>query len=165
VAGLIKGLKTKLMSADELTKIVEPSGLFTDAQLTAAYRHAALTHRYVIEDLSGPAYHFNDTQAHGKIRWSLDVKRTNAIGGYEVCFRIRPDVEGARGLSDNLSAEGVAIKIYSHRRRVKSFCADATTVVTVPGTLRVPFTAQPWSDRVTILVRVPPTAFSTPGRE
>jgi hypothetical protein len=75
VAGLIKGIKTILIDADELSKVVEPSGLFTDAQLTAAYREAALTHRHVIKNLSGAAFQYvGDLLAHGKIRWSLIVK-------------------------------------------------------------------------------------------
>jgi hypothetical protein len=52
VVGLIKSIKTKLMSVDELTEIVEPSGLFTNVRLVSAFRDAALTQRFFLKDLS-----------------------------------------------------------------------------------------------------------------
>jgi hypothetical protein len=162
VAGLIKGIKTSLLSVNELSGIVEPSGLFTDAQLVAAYRNAALTHRYVIEDLSvSPAHSFHDVQAHGNIRWSLGVHRTNATE-HTVYFRIKPGTEISPRLPD-LSAEGVKFTIYCDRR-VQTFSADASTVVSVPGALELAFTAQHNSGRVTIIIRVPPTAFTKAAR-
>jgi hypothetical protein len=163
VAGLLKGINTKLMSADELDEVVEPSGLLTYAQLRAAYKKAALTHRYAVKDLSGSKNHFlaesvRDVPHPGAqrtVRWSLCVRRTNAtMSDHEVLLLVK----GSR-LLDHLSAEGVKIKIYGDRRLVKSFCAGDKTV-TVPGELSVPFTTRPDLKRVTILVRVPPTAFT-----
>ena len=49
--------------------------------------------------------------------------------------------------------------IYCDRRLVKIYYARAKTVA-VPGVLSVPFTARPNSGRVTIIVRVPRTAFT-----
>ncbi|ELR19149.1 BTB/POZ domain containing protein [Acanthamoeba castellanii str. Neff] len=165
VAGLIEGIKTSLMSVDELCSVVEPSGLFTDAQLLAAYRHAALNHRYVIHDLWCGYSLFNGQVEDGNIRWRLAVCRTptsRTPTSWTVDFRIRTDRADPHS-TDSLSAEGVTITIYCDRRCVKSFWAPATTVVTMPDRLSVPFTMQPHTGRVTIFVHAPPTAFTQAG--
>jgi hypothetical protein len=162
VAGLVKGINLRLLSVDELSDVVEPSGLFTDAQLKVAYKNAARTRLYVIKDLvSSRAHHLSDLLAHGRVRWSLDVQQTNAAGcGYAVNLRIKPSVESSREASPHLlSAEDVTVMIYRDRRLVKIYYARGKTVA-VPGVLSVPFTARPSSGRVTIIVRVPRTAFT-----
>ena len=61
VAGLIDGLQLDLMTIDDLVEVVEPSRLLTDAQLAAAFKHAATTHRFFIDDLPARlSYSFND---------------------------------------------------------------------------------------------------------
>ncbi len=161
MAGLLEGMKTNLMSIDELRDVVEPSGLFTDAQLAEAYKNAAQNHRFT---LSHRMPSFDDRVAHGKIVWHLAMRQSWNQEG-ELTHEVQVKVGPRSGMKypTRVSAEGVRIWFFHHRRCLLCYVAPAATSVSVPGELCVPLPrpAPSFFSRVraTIIVHVPATAF------
>jgi hypothetical protein len=159
VACLLEGIRTILMSVEELSDVVEPSGLFTDAQLGAAYKQAARNHRFIVPELrSRRLFSSDDRVRHGKIVWHLAVRR----GWNEEWVLVK--VAALRKKDETrpkaVSAEGVSVSFFHNRRCLLHYVAPAATSVSVPGELCVPVPVDSAAlVRATLIVHVPATAF------
>jgi hypothetical protein len=164
VAGLLEGINPNLMSVDELSDVVEPSGLFTDAQLAAAYKQAAHNHRFIFHELPlGRLFSFEDRVRHGSIVWHLSVR----VSWHDRKFYVK--IAASKEVvmpPEAVSAEGVSVSIFRNRRCLVRYVASASTVVSVPGALCVPVPDNYGRAKgeATIIVHVPATAFKPSDR-
>jgi hypothetical protein len=168
VASLLEGIRTHLMSINDLSDVVEPSGLFTYSQLAIDYKQAAHSHHYIIPDLcTKHFYFFNDRVQHRKIIWHLAVKRESnrcyTTTGYIVCIKVAALKKNEGATLMEVSVKGLSVSVFYNHHCLMQNASSAATLVSVPGEVHftVPVHASSFAgvERAIILVHVPTTAF------
>ncbi|KAL6059677.1 BTB/POZ domain-containing protein 19 [Balamuthia mandrillaris] len=155
---VLDGLELALMTGQEILEVVQPTGLFSLAQLNRGLAVAATNHRFILRNPNaalprpGASYRFPEERKQGRLKWTIELVRDQTT--VALYFRALA-IENAA----EVSLEGVQVRVFDNRMQkfIKKF--GSGSILTCEnkqgwGDLGFAITAEP-EVRITVLVYIP----------